>query len=103
MDPHLSLVTLPPSLNDDDLPGIAEPLRELARSGHVRQLTLDAKLLSDISARGLGVLVAVSRIAGSRGARVQFLNVDQRLMPLFDAARLDVDGAPSLSSRRLDG
>lgn len=82
-------VKLPVQLTDDVVTVIAEPLREAARSPQVSRLTLDAADTVDLSARGLGLLVAVSRIARSRGAEVVIIDPPAGLHPLFEAAKLD--------------
>ena len=82
-------VTLPPSLTDDVVADLAAPWRELARASAVRRLTLDAGELTDVSARGLGLLVAMSRLARSRGAQVVIVNAPESLHRLLAAARLD--------------
>lgn len=90
MHENQPVVHLPPLLTDDSARRLAEHLRELARASDVSLLTLDARDTIDVSARGLGLLVAVSSIVRSRGGRVTVVNVHERLVPLFEAARLDI-------------
>jgi len=81
-------VRLPAALTDDVVTEVAGPLRELARSPLLHEITLDAGDVVDLSARGLGLLVAVDRIARSRGATGVVVDVAEPLVPLFAAARL---------------
>ena len=82
-------IKLPKLLTDDVVTVVAGPLREAARSPHFRTLTLDAAETTDLSARGLGLLVALTRIARSRGGHVFIVNADESLHPLLEAAHLD--------------
>jgi anti-anti-sigma regulatory factor len=83
------VVRLPAELTDDFVEETAGPLRELARRLSLDELMLDATDVVDVSARGLGLLVALDRIARSRGASVVVVDVAESLVPLFAAARLD--------------
>lgn len=98
-----AVVKLPPILDDDAARRSSEPFRRLARDNAVRWLTVDATATRDISARGLGLLVAVSRIAQSRGVRVTFETHDDRLVQLFEAAQLEMGGRHLVAVTDCDG
>ena len=68
-------LVLPPTVLESDLHPLPDELRRLARDPGVRELRLDAHAVRDVTARGLGLLLAVSRIAAARGALVTIDNV----------------------------
>lgn len=80
---------LPPRLTDREVADIAGSLRKLARASSLRELTLDAGEMTDLSARGLGLLVALTRLAAGHGARVVVVGVAESLHALMSAAHVD--------------
>ena len=80
---------LPQRLTDPEVADIAGSLRKLARASSLRVLTLDAGEMTDLSARGLGLLVAVTRLAASYDARVVVVDVAESLHALMSAAHVD--------------
>lgn len=69
-----AMIRLPSSLTDDIAGTFGLCLRELARRPATKRLTLDARDTVEVSVRGLGLIVAVHRIAGSRGCHVRVVN-----------------------------
>lgn len=82
-------VKLPHRLTDREVADIAGSLRKLARASSLRVLTLDAGEMTDLSARGLGLLVALTRLAAGQGARVVVVDVAGPLHALMSAAHVD--------------
>lgn len=85
----IDVVALPASLGDDVTGPFGQRLHELARRPGGQLLILDASDTADVSVRGLALIVAVSRIARSRGGRVRVINASSGLQALLCAAGAD--------------
>jgi anti-anti-sigma regulatory factor len=76
--------SLPATFTLDHDETTAHRLRKLALDPRVDELILDGRAVRDVSARALGLLVAVRRLAEARGASVVLIDPSPELEAAID-------------------
>jgi anti-anti-sigma regulatory factor len=76
--------SLPPQFTLDDDETTGHRLRKLALDPRVDELLLDGRAVRDVSARGLGLLVALSRLTDARGAVTLLIDPSPELVDQID-------------------
>lgn len=70
------------TLDDDETTGLR--LRRLALDPRIDELLLDGRAVREVSARGLGLLVALKRLAAARGAAAILIDPSPELAGQID-------------------
>jgi anti-anti-sigma regulatory factor len=70
------------TLDNDETTG--HRLRRLALDPHIDELLLDGRAVRDVSARALGLLVAVHRLTAARGATMVLIDGSPELLACID-------------------
>lgn len=81
------------TLDHDEATG--HRLRRMALDPRIEELLLDGRAVRDVSPRGLGLLVALRRLAEARGARMTLVEPSPELVALIDRRGLTDTLLPS--------
>jgi len=90
------------TLDNDETTG--HRLRRLALDHRIDELLLDGRAVRDISPRGLGLLVAVHRLAEARGAQTILIDPSPELVACIDhrgLAKTLLPGEPIATVRQM--